>query len=151
MSQRRTVRSDPRLFWDRVLIGDGCWEWQGPLRNLNGYGAAHLDGKHMLAHRVAWILWGREIPADLFLLHRCDNRLCVRPDHLFLGTHLDNMRDAVAKGRSRRFGVTHCVQGHEYTPENTRRYRGQRICIECARKRSRVCEAKRRARRKNAA
>lgn len=140
--------SDPRQFWDKVLIGDGCWVWQGPKRNDRGYGGVTLDGKKRMAHRAAWTLWYGAIPDGLHVLHRCDNRPCVRPDHLFLGTHTENMQDAVAKQRTRRFGVTHCVHGHEYTPENTRWLRGQRVCIVCARERSRVYMTKWRARRK---
>ena len=142
---------DERRFWDKVLIGDGCWEWQASLRNDRGYGKFSLGGRNVMAHRVAWELWNGPIPPGLYVLHRCDNRRCVRPDHLFVGTHTENMRDAVAKQRSRRFKISHCVHGHEYTVENTRWYRGQRVCIACARQRSRVYMAKWRARRKNSA
>lgn len=139
---------DPLLFrlFDKCLVGDGCWEWQASSRNSRGYGAIGVNSHPQLAHRVAWEVWNGPIPEGMHVLHRCDNRRCIRPDHLFLGTHLDNMRDAVAKGRSRRFGVTHCIHGHEYTEANTRWQRGQRVCLTCTRAYHREYERERRAR-----
>lgn len=85
-------------FWNNVATGEGCWEWQAA-RNPTGYG--HLNGQSGgYAHRYAWELAnGRSIPPGMCILHRCDNPPCVRPDHLMLGTHRDNIRDAIAKGR----------------------------------------------------
>jgi len=76
---------------------EGCWEWTGKLQF--GYGHARFRGKTEAAHRVAWRVFRGPIPEELNVLHQCDNRRCVRPDHLFLGTQLDNMRDMFAKGR----------------------------------------------------
>jgi len=90
-------------FWEKVAKGPGCWEWQAA-RYTNGYGCIDIRRPYRLrttAHRVAWALTYGPIPAGLFVLHRCDHPTCVRPDHLFLGTHTDNMRDMVAKGRAR--------------------------------------------------
>ena len=81
--------------------GDGCWEWTGS-RNHRGYGVFDLGrATSRLAHRTAWIRAYGPIPAGLSVLHRCDNPPCVRPSHLFLGDHTDNMADARAKGRMR--------------------------------------------------
>lgn len=102
----------PKLstFWkyvDVVLEGDDCWEWKG-FRRKNGYGVTTGDGNQttkrtqMGAHRRSWILTNGPIPRGLFVCHRCDNPPCVRPDHLFLGTHIDNMTDMHAKGREAR-------------------------------------------------
>lgn len=77
----------------------GCWQWIGAV-NANGY-ASFWDGEKIeTASRVAYRLFCGELSEGLFVLHRCDNPRCVKPSHLFLGTHADNMRDKVLKGRS---------------------------------------------------
>lgn len=84
-------------FWSQVKRGDGCWPWIGAKRK--GYGSVRWDGKAQFAHRVSWMLANGNITGGLWVLHKCDNPPCVRPDHLFLGTALDNARDAIQKGR----------------------------------------------------
>jgi hypothetical protein len=83
-------------FWKRVDVKskDECWEWQGP-KNGWGYGL-HLS---FIASRIAWVLVYGDIPYGMFVCHKCDNPLCCNPNHLFLGTHDDNMKDATIKGR----------------------------------------------------
>lgn len=78
----------------------GCWLWIGEIA-AKGYGRIwkHSGLRSRRAHRAAWLLYRGQIPDGLHVLHRCDTRLCVNPEHLFLGTNLDNVLDAMSKGR----------------------------------------------------
>ena len=96
-----TVPRAARMASKTKRLRSGCWEWTG-FRNPNGYGVVRTGsgrGSLQLAHRAAWEEARGPIPADMCVCHRCDNRGCVRPEHLFLGTLLDNLRDMDAKGR----------------------------------------------------
>lgn len=77
---------------------NGCWEWNGALRD-DGYGILKVNNRCDGAHRFSYELYIGEIPNSLCVLHRCDNRKCVNPFHLFLGTKSDNMIDCIKKGR----------------------------------------------------
>ena len=83
-------------FWSKVSKGAGCWIWQAYKFR---YGTFRIGNKMVLAHRVAFDLAIGPIPPSLDVLHSCDNGHCVNPDHLFLGTHSDNMQDRQRKGR----------------------------------------------------
>lgn len=77
-----------------------CWVWNGA-KNMHGYGVLRHEQKNYLAHRAAWMVERGPIPNGLCVCHRCDAPACINPDHLFLGTHADNMHDMIAKGRAR--------------------------------------------------
>lgn len=91
-------------FWSKVKMRglNECWEWQAVKRENNGYGLFGVEGTMLYAHRVAWSLMNGKIPDGMYVLHKCDNRSCCNPNHLFLGTHQDNMSDMVNKGRQSR-------------------------------------------------
>jgi HNH endonuclease len=84
----------------------GCWLWEASCRP-NGYGQFGVGRSNKMlrkvdyAHRVAWTLYCGEVPDGLHVLHKCDVRCCVNPDHMFIGTNADNMADKISKGRDR--------------------------------------------------
>ncbi len=91
-------RSIQSRFWPQVQITTGCWEWTG-LQDGYGYGSIYYLGYMQKASRVSWQLTYGAIPENTMVCHVCDNPLCVRPDHLFLGDHVTNAQDMASKGR----------------------------------------------------
>lgn len=126
-------------LWDKVLIGDDCWEFQGA-QSPKGYGRISRGGKGngmLNAHVAAYLVWHDmvEVPPGRQINHRCDNPPCCRPDHLYLGTKSENALDAIDRGQLVPHNKlkTECVHGHPFDEENTyyfgeKRYR---LCKAC--------------------
>ena len=96
------MKSKIERFWSNVSIKEplDCWDWQAGLRT-QGYGSLYFSCKYTMSHIVSWTITKGEVPKGLCVLHKCDNKKCVNPAHLFLGTRADNRRDMCKKGRDR--------------------------------------------------
>lgn len=130
-------------FWSKVdkQCESDCWLW---LKGIDvwGYGRFRMPNGHVGAHRMAYELtYGLE-PYDpenpIVVRHKCDNPPCCNPRHLELGTHVDNVRDKIIRGRDANAIKTHCKYGHEFTPSNTYRWRGSRYCKKCNNKHAKL-------------
>lgn len=126
-------------FFDKVKKTNSCWVWTGSI--CHGYGRIGFNGKNHLAHRISWLINGGNIPKNLWVLHKCNNRPCVKPGHLYVGNRIDNVNDAIKAGNF--FGLINrnkktCPYGHPYTGKNliVRKKENGRRCRSCANKAS---------------
>jgi len=117
---------------------NGCWRWQG-FKGRTGYGQTNYRGRNLNVHRVVYKLYhGVDLATEQYVLHRCDVRDCVNPEHLFIGSQRDNNADCAAKGRHYEGSRTHCERGHPFAGDNlvVRRQGGaktgiRRVCKAC--------------------
>lgn len=117
MARIYTPRGTPlpdRLKAYSVPVASGCIEWSAQI-DSRGYGRIKVEGKPAAAYRVAYEVEKGPIPEGMEVCHKCDNTRCINPDHLFLGTHKENMHDMWAKGRARPRGKIAALRAHAET------------------------------------
>jgi hypothetical protein len=116
-------------FFNKINKTDTCWFWLGALRGKSGYGAIKIEGKVVDTHRFSYSLHYGEIPKGMLICHTCDNKTCVNPNHLFLGTFKDNFEDAKTKKRIFDIGVYQKSRIPKHPSSNA--YKNGCRCNEC--------------------
>ena len=110
-------------FEEKYIVepNSGCWLWTAATL-FHGYGAIRIDGQTKRAHRVSYELFNGPIPEGMHILHKCDTPCCVRPDHLKVGDHKENMHDMIAKGRDKHEGLLGARNGSAKLTESSAMY-----------------------------
>jgi hypothetical protein len=131
-----SIDAEKRFFSKVNKMPSGCWEWTG-CRAPYGYGDFYVNGKTIRAHRYSYQVFVGPLKKGMFICHKCDNPPCVNPDHLFQGTHTENVRDSLKKGRHRS-GKHYpqemkkvCKNGHKLEGDNIIFKKDGRQCKTC--------------------
>ena len=129
MAYQQNDKNPVERFWGNVKKTSSCWLWTG-YKEKDGYGRFRVGrGKRMRAHRFSWLYLRGDIPENKIICHKCDNPICVNPDHLFVGTHKENTTDMFNKGRwvrPKNHFITCCINGHERNSDNIYKDKGGR-------------------------
>ncbi|WP_205484689.1 HNH endonuclease signature motif containing protein [Arthrobacter sp. Alg241-R88] len=139
---KRRVTIDPET---------GCWLWQGAIATATGYGRMAINngrfgGERVMTHRMSYETFVGPIPAGMVIDHLCRVRSCCNPDHLEPVTQAENLRRGEGVPSNAFREATHCIHGHEFTPENTYRTDKGRYCRACRRRRNQESAARKKAR-----
>ena len=146
MGRKRNWGLEQQLLDGRVIdASTNCWLWRQKDKR-RGYGKLTLNYKTIDVHRAAASVWlGLDLFSKLLALHKCRNRHCFNPDHLYLGSYSDNTKDAVLEGTHPETRKTCCSNGHPFNEENTYRWRNKRYCRACGKIKGRKAYLKRKA------
>lgn len=138
------VKDSRKRLLSKITKTENCWLWNGTI-GVYGYGKIYIDGKHKRAHRAVYEALVGEIPEGMVLDHLCEVKSCVNPSHLEPVTISENLSRSINTQMSVNKRKTHCLNGHEFTKENTyyRKDRnGNRDCRKCQTARTKIYLAK---------
>jgi hypothetical protein len=126
MSKKKTLKE--KVTGKHIVDDNGCWLWTSYISNVTGYGQVIIEGKTKNAHRITYEAYNGPIAPGLVVMHVCDVRACINPDHLKLGTQADNVKDCVSKGRAKGlFGQSGKVSTAKRNPKTGRYVAGDNV------------------------
>ena len=97
LSKQEKIQAIERFESKYIKYSNSCWSWTGAL--VTGYGGFSFNGKTVMAHRFSWMLYRGKIPEGMLVLHKCNHKYCVNPEHLYIGDYSDNLQDSIDAGR----------------------------------------------------